>query len=483
MAITTLRDANEANRFLVQSFWFQRVVEPRAAVIYPVLDLALEIGDKGSPLPPLGFLADLWHLIFGTESTPRRNEFPALEGVPPTLSRSYEDHVLGKLFIDLRFERAADAVKRYSNENRERLIGMAFIVKQFRERAGIGGVEVTLGSIRALRALEPEEVLRQGWDSIQEFGVDPIIIDLYRELIQRVRVLPESLATEDLLALEQRTALSSLGQYVAHRQIIQATQLISRGLPNQKVKPLLSRPEVPTRVVDEDYYPVGGYSSIANRGSVESLLQSQLAYIDPDPANRPDLFEIKYVRDELFFYSRDENQFLRRRRSFIFVFEPNLTSTRTKDRELPFQRIVFLLASTLSVMQKLSDWLSTDALRFEFWMIGEGGKCDLQDEFDLLKLMLRELIENDTANLEIISSKELSRRADEQGKRSQCQLVRFTTKPMTFPFDFGVASQFMIEGSRPAIKLDDRNQEMTWNEEDSLQAWIQATSYLIAGWI
>ena len=51
---------------------------------------------------------------------------------------------------------------------------------------------------------------------------------------------------------------------------------------------------------------------------------------------------MKFVRDELFYYSRDENQFLRRRRAFVFVLFPDLVAARFKDPELPYQRIVML---------------------------------------------------------------------------------------------------------------------------------------------
>ena len=40
--------------------------------------------------------------------------------------------------------------------------------------------------------------------------------------------------------------------------------------------------EVPTRILDEDIYPVGGFTSLSNRGSIESLLHSQLAYMETD---------------------------------------------------------------------------------------------------------------------------------------------------------------------------------------------------------
>ena len=75
------------------------------------------------------------------------------------------------------------------------------------------------------------------------------------------------------------------------------------------------RYSVATNIMEEDHYPIGGFTSISNRGTVESMVRSELAYIDE--GMRPDLFDIKFARNELLFYSRDENQFLRRRLSSL----------------------------------------------------------------------------------------------------------------------------------------------------------------------
>ena len=40
---------------------------------------------------------------------------------------------------------------------------------------------------------------------------------------------------------------------------------------------------------------------------------------------------MKFLRDELLYYSRDENQFLRRRRTFVFALFPDLVDARFKD--------------------------------------------------------------------------------------------------------------------------------------------------------
>ena len=153
------------------------------------------------------------------------------------------------------------------------------------------------------------------------------------------------LAPEDVFELEHGTALAELGQRVALRQVLQAARRFEDALPARRVRPFAGRQEVPTHVLDEDTYPVGGFASISNRGSIESLLHSQLAYMEPESAARPDLFDVKFLRDELLYYSRDENQFLRRRRTFVIVLAPDLVQARFKDADLPVSVAHRLLVS------------------------------------------------------------------------------------------------------------------------------------------
>src|SRR6185295_13454635 len=167
------------------------------------------------------------------------------------------------------------------------------------------------------------------------------LIQEYEELVTAVRNTGDLLAGEDVFELEHGTALAEFGERVALRQVLQAAARLEATLPARRIRPLAGRQEVPTRVLDEDTYPVGGFSSLSTRGTIESLLHSQLAFMETD--ERPDLFDIKYLRDELLYYSRDENQFLRRRRTFVLALYPDLVRTRFKDAELPWQRCVLWL--------------------------------------------------------------------------------------------------------------------------------------------
>ena len=56
-------------------------------------------------------------------------------GWPPALGRTYEDHVLGKLYADWTFERASDALRRYQGKDRAR--GLAYLVNQLYDSVNV----------------------------------------------------------------------------------------------------------------------------------------------------------------------------------------------------------------------------------------------------------------------------------------------------------------------------------------------------------
>ena len=306
--------------------------------------------------------------------------------LPISLLRTYEDHVLGKLYADWTFSRASDALRRYKGRDRAR--GLAFLFRQFAERSGFQGVRLSPGVIKSALETSPDEIHTQGWESLNRDGLQDALPPQYEMLIAAARRTAEVLGPEDISQLERGTALRPEGEQLAERQVLRAAHLLEASLPRHRLRPRSRRQEVPTRILDEDTYPVGGFSSLATRGSIESLLYSQLAYMEKD--ERPDLFDIKFLRDELLYYARDENQFLRRRRTFVFVLYPDLDQTRFKDRGLDYQRGVLLLALLHTIVRKLSEWLNTDALSFHFLFLVEGDKDPLKPERDLLASLLME---------------------------------------------------------------------------------------------
>jgi vWA domain found in the FtsH ternary systems/N-terminal helical region fused to the FtsH ternary system vWA domain len=476
MDIVILRDPESAQRYLLQGLWLQRAIAPSAGAVKPALEWALEIAGGGQPLPPVGFVADLGHAAFGADREVRApRDLTTIPGLPPGLARTYEDHVLGKVYADWTFERASDALRRY--QGRERVRGLAYVVKQMRERAGFGGVELSPGIVRTLADSPAEELLRRGWDELSLHGPLPLLIQLYEGLIAAARRTAEVLAPEDVIALEQRTALADMGQYVAHRQVLQMASRLEMSLPRHKVRPLAGRREVPTRVLDEDTYPVGGFASLSTRGSIESLLQSQLAYMEQDRRLQPDLFDVKYLRDELYYYSRDENQFLRRRRTFLFVLYPDLVNARFKDAELPAQRIVLLLALLVCAVRKLSEWLGDDALVFEFLFVHDSDARPLAHEANLMEMLFREQLENGTVKIEHFAGP-VEKYAAQKARRSLCHCLAVSTGAVDLHTDEAVIMRLQLDGPRPL--LDARRSPAATDElEDPFDSWTEVLERLL----
>lgn len=480
MNVEVLRDPEQAQRFLLQGLWLQRAAPPSASTVKQILEWSLEIVAGGQPLLPTGVIADFGHAAYGADRDARTSrEHPAIPGLPPTLMRTYEDHVLGKVYADWSFERASDAMRRF--QGRDRAIGLAYVIRQFRDRGGLGGVEMSPGIVRSLLEGQPDELLRRGWEWLATEGPLPLLVELYETLIASARRMAEVLALEDVIALEQRTALADMGQYVAHRQVLQIANRLEAGLPRHKVKPLAGRKEVPTRVLDEDTYPVGGFSSISPRGSIESLLHSQLAFMERDPNLRPDLFDVKFLRDELYYYSRDENQFLRRRRVFVFCLYPDLVKSRFKDPDLPVQRLIMVLGLLLTAVRKLSEWLSTDALKFEFLLIQDGGAKPLAQEGALLEMLFREQLENKTVEIRH-TTEDPARTADQKAQRSLCHLLAISTGGTEIQTEVAVISDLTVRGPRPEVQIG-YVEPIEFDGEDPVDSWTAALERLLMLWV
>ncbi len=473
-----LRDLDVAKRYVLEGLWLQRAVKPSAATVRATLEWAMEVASSGHPLPPIGFIADVGHVALGADAEHRLKDSLHVPGWPPHLARTYEDHVLGKFYADWMFERAGDALRKYQGKDRTK--GLAYVINQIRDRAGTGGVMLPPAVIRGLLTTNPDEVLASGWDGLMRDGPLNLQLQLYEELAAAGRRMNEVLAKEDIDALEDKSALGDMGQYVALRQIRQTTAKIETLLPARPVKPLLGRKEVPTRVHDEDQYPVGGYTSLANRGSVESLLHSQLAYMENES---PDLFDIKFVRDELFYYSRDENQFLRRRRAFVFVLFPDLLAARFKDPELSHQRIVMLQSAVLALIRRLTEWLSTDAIRFEVLFVQDGQKKPLAEEATLTELLLREPIERGDAVVEWLPDKaavvaQLNRLA----RQAQVHCLAAATEPFEMEMENVVVTELVVGGPRPEIG-DGDGVVAELEGEDALDVWQETVLRVLQLWV
>jgi hypothetical protein len=484
-----LRQADDAQAFLLGSLWMQRVMKPNGASVKSILEWTLEVCSTGQPLPPPGIIADLGAIVYGLPGTRFSRESLDLPGWTNADGRRYEDQVLGKVYADWTFERASDALRRYTGRDQAR--GLAYLIKVIQDQARIGGVELSPAVIRGLLQNSGEASLNQGFALLEQAGPSPELKACYEEWISAFRRVAELILPEQVIAIEQRIALAEMGEYVAHQQILAMTARFEQRLPMRPVRPLQGRREVPTRVLDEDQYPVGGYSSISNRGSIESLLHSQLAFMET--AEQPDLFDVKFVRDELFFYSRDENQFLRKRRSFVMIMDPSLLTARFKDAELPYQRIVLVQSLVLTLIRKLADWLSSDAIQFTIIFPRMKSKPHLADEVRLFQVLLTELRAIGVVEIVHLSDTDPSPGVPEstmaalefcerEARQAQVHGLVLSQKRIAPTNELAVIACLAVDGPVPQL-TDGRGEEIPLTEDDALDAWYNAVMKILQLWV
>lgn len=452
MAVTELRDSETARTWLMQGVWLQRLGPVQVSSLADPLACALALAAADEPIPPLGFIADVIRLIEGRTTTEADRPIQP-SGLPAEAVRAYEDYVLGKLYADASFERASIAVCRYDASDRMKAI--AWLLARLSERSGSGGLLISPSVTRSLQNMVAEDVLAQGAASLEQEGLLPLLVDGYQHLTQAVRNVGQVLSSEDVFELEHGTALVEFGQRLALRQTLRAAADFAAGLPPRAPRPSSRQRNVPTNIAEEDMYPIGGFTSISTRGTVESLLHSQLAYMEKDEARRPDLFEIKFLRSELLYYSRDENEFLRRRRVYQFVLYPDLMKCRLKDPQARYQRLILLLGLLVCVVRRLLEWLSDDALLFEFLLVGGSGQAELQEEWDLLQMILEEQVSSGTVRFAVLPPDEITTRAEERARSHVTHTLLLSTQTRTLPLERAMPIGIRLADPKPQLTIAD----------------------------
>jgi len=473
MDVEELRDLDDARQFVADGLALMRAVRPNPATVRAALDWAMEVAAAGHPLPPVGFIADVGHIALGADADHRVKEASHAPGWPAGLARQYEDHVLGKLYSDHLFERAGDALKKLPEKDRVR--GLAYIVRTIRDAGRFPGVHLAPAVIRGLQRQEAPDV----WLATQERGPNPRLVSMYERMVAAARRSSQFLEREHVEKLEAGLAFGDSLE-VAWDQLEDATRAFLVDLP----EPRRARQRdlaIPTKLHDHDQYPVGGYSSISTKGSVESLLHSQLAYIE-DRGDHPDLFDVKFARDELFYYSRDENQFLRRRRAFAFLLHSDLKEARFKDPELKYQRIIMLLGLVHAVVRWYKERLGRDSgdaysLRFEILFVGDEEVAPLADELRLCELQLRGRLKPEEYAVERVKSAAAAAdRLRAVNERMQLNVLEATADKPKPALDGIVPARLVVSGPAPRLHLD--GAEVPLDGEP----WHAAAARLLDAW-
>ncbi len=178
---------------------------------------------------PLGFISDVTHGLASLESTDASDdkEIWSVPVVDASLLRRYEDYVLGKFAADLSLERAADELHRYTG--RDLIRAQAYVLQQIQQRCQLPCVHIGPATIKSLLSMNSNALQQEFYTALANGFTSSICLQ-WDELIQAVRNCGELLGVEDIFELASGTALSSFGQRLALRQVMQALQTLGSGI-------------------------------------------------------------------------------------------------------------------------------------------------------------------------------------------------------------------------------------------------------------
>lgn len=443
---------------------------------------SLEAAYTERPLIPAPTLViDLAALMHGERLLPIAA--PAVEGVREAL-RVYEDHVLARLTADRRWTRLTEALTGAPKELHAAAVGM--IVAQVLQRMKVTtGTGVSTGVVRRFANKPIEEVLDAGRAALW----DPVLASRLAEglhiVAKAARRTRELLSDAEIFLVENIAALKGLGPRVALAQLAEVAQAVDERLPTRLRGNVFEDGDAPTQLEEDSAYPVGGFSSISNQGSLENLMTSELMYMEQgdDPNLRPDLFDVRFVESELLYYSRDESVAVRRKRTLVLVFDPSLVRARVLDAKEAYQRLVWAMGSVTALIRKLSEWLDNEALKFELVFVSQnGGEMPLEEERNIAQLLLREFRERGQLDfIEAEGTLQAIRTARETHKQ-RARVMLFATK---MPSGLEGLSQpdalIDASGQRPVIHWVEGNASEGEGPKDAVDAWAAATKQLLDG--
>ncbi|HAA55560.1 MAG TPA: hypothetical protein DCE42_12435 [Myxococcales bacterium] len=222
----------------------------------------------------------------------------------------------------------------------------------------------------------------------------------------------EILREEDIFEIEHWDVLNTEDLRIGCRQILEIERMLGE-IDARQIAIADEGADVETAFVDETHYPTGGLSELTNRGSFENLVLSELVYIEDGP--EVDLFEVRFVENELLYYLRDSGQLRRKRRSIHLIIDLD-TTFQLKSSGYDYQFSILAQGFLLRIARDLFKVFEHDAVQFHFhYVTGEQDTEAIEREIEIMRLLLADEVQHGWVTLDI--SKELDLASLKESKR------------------------------------------------------------------
>jgi len=213
----------------------------------------------------------------------------------------------------------------------------------------------------------------------------------------------ELISEVDLFELRHWSRLNSEDLRLGCRQLMEVERRFGPIDPRGVTLPR-EDDEADSAFTDDTLYPTGGITELTTSGAWENLVLSELIYIDDERPDEVDLFDLRFVENELLFYLRDEGQLSSKRRLVAMVIDlGDLFTLSTPGYEHQFS--IWVMGLLLSVTRDLCALYPNDALRFQVTLLTSLSR----EARDLSELRLLELLLADEVQQGLISFQCLQR--------------------------------------------------------------------------
>ena len=234
------------------------------------------------------------------------------------------------------------------------------------------------------------------------------------------------LTEEDLFELTHFEELSTDHLRLGCRQILDVERRLQSSQPIQNFI-IPEDGNADTAYLDETHYPTGGLAGLTNKGTFENLVLSELAYLTEEDAGI-NLFDLRYIENELLYYMRDSGQLRRKRRTVHLVFDVGDWFLR-KSIGYDYQFSILLQGFALRLLRDLFKIFEKDSVHFHFTFLPVGDPEHLARESGLLRVILGDFIKHEWVSIRLLDSLDLRELPDPRRKGYVILVTSDETRP------------------------------------------------------
>lgn len=350
----------------------------------------------------VGFLLlEGWHFPF---LRPTRQD--EVDRIGSAVRTAYANSFLGVLLRDDSFRRAIEAVA--TDPSRDDLIARAILLAVRGVRVD---VELNPSVVRGLRLagrLDPDAEAAK-WSELAGVPIDPATgerrpsahVRELESILERLisRVASAVYAADDLSEIIHWSAYRKAAQRLAGRKIARFVGEIA-PFDRRKIRTVAETgPE--TDVQDTGTWAEGGYVGITTRGSVESIVPSELAYMGEESGiPGVDLFGYRHAQNELLFYERDQSQLQKIRRIVRVVFAPD-SGFRVKAPGHSDSLEVGIYGTIVKLAADLEETFAEDVVTVVVHVVDSGSKQRAAEDAALLSVLMSRQVSRGTVQVHV----------------------------------------------------------------------------------